>query len=223
MAQKAAKTLAARNTSILNRTLLLSLAFHGTFLLLRFLLLRRSLTIYALLSAPALIIQFWFERIGRPVHGPNGELRRSGEDLEAKGLTEWMWDVLYWTYLCLIIVAVIGDYGWWAYVSAFQALHGVIFLVRCGWKLILPLDNRTTLLRLARVDDFQRRSSRSGWFRRSKWKRSSTKSRRKQKTTKDGKERWTADTIPLSYNCRMNENFMNKDRSFFPRKKKLCI
>ena len=118
MAQKAAKTLAARNVSILNRTLLLTLGFHGTFLLLRLLFLRRSLTLYAILSAPALIIQFWFERISRPTYGPNGELKRSGEDLEAQGLTEWMWDVLYWTYLCLVFVAVIGDYGWWAYVSA---------------------------------------------------------------------------------------------------------
>lgn len=125
MAQKAAKTLAARNVAILNRTLLLSLGFHGTFLLLRFLFLHRSLTLYALLSAPAFLIQFWFERIGRPTHGPNGELKRSGEDLEAKGLTEWMWDVLYWTYICLVTVATIGDYGWWAYVSVDYATPGI--------------------------------------------------------------------------------------------------
>ncbi|KAI9711568.1 MAG: hypothetical protein M1820_002133 [Bogoriella megaspora] len=117
MAQKAAKTLAARNTSILNRTLLLTLGFHGIFLLLRFLLLKRSLIRYLLLSSPALIIQFWFERIGRPTHGVNGELKRSGEDLEAKGLTEWMWDVLYWTYGCLLFVILLGDSAWWLYVS----------------------------------------------------------------------------------------------------------
>ncbi|KAI9683276.1 MAG: hypothetical protein M1822_006141 [Bathelium mastoideum] len=116
MAQKAAKTLAARNVSILNRTLFLTLGIHGTFWLLRLLFLRRSVTSYVLLSAPSLIIQFWFERISRPTFGPNGELKRSGEDLEAKGLTEWMWDVVYWTYLCLGLVIVIGDYGWWAYI-----------------------------------------------------------------------------------------------------------
>ncbi|KAF2229552.1 DUF788 domain protein [Viridothelium virens] len=116
MAQKAAKTLAARNVSVLNRTLLLTIGFHGIFLILRLLFLQRSLMLYSLLSAPAVIIQFWFERIGRPTYGPNGELKRSGEDLEAKGLTEWMWDVLYWTYLCFIFVILIGDYGWWAYI-----------------------------------------------------------------------------------------------------------
>ena len=128
MAQKAAKTLAARNASILNRTLLLTSGFHAIFLMLRLLLLNRSLTLYAILSAPSFLIQFWFERVGRPVHGSDGELKRSGEDLEAKGLTEWMWDVLYWTYICLILVIVIGDYGWWAYVSGLHvnlviALH----------------------------------------------------------------------------------------------------
>lgn len=120
--QKAAKTLAARNTAILNRTLLISLVLHALFLTLRAILFRRSfskrsLALYAVLSAPSLFIQFWFERIGRPQYDQgSGELRKSGEDLEAKGLTEYMWDVMYWTYGCLILVALAGDWAWWAWV-----------------------------------------------------------------------------------------------------------
>ncbi|KAL8724260.1 MAG: hypothetical protein Q9166_008049 [cf. Caloplaca sp. 2 TL-2023] len=121
MAQKAAKQQAARNTAILKRTHLLSLTITAFFVLLRQLVFRASCTratyvLYAALSAPAFIIEFWFERVGRPVTAPNGELKRSGEDLEAKGLTEYMWDVLYWTWGCTVIASIFGDKAWWVYI-----------------------------------------------------------------------------------------------------------
>lgn len=40
-------------------------------------------------------------------------MKRSGEDLEAKGLTEYMWDVTYWTYGCVLLAAIFGDWAWW--------------------------------------------------------------------------------------------------------------
>ncbi|KAL8984485.1 MAG: hypothetical protein Q9177_004689 [Variospora cf. flavescens] len=120
MAQKAAKQQAARNTSILQRTHLISLAVNASFILLRMLVFQASCTrstylLYGLLSVPAFVIEFWFERIGRPAMAASGELKRSGEDLEAKGLTEYMWDVLYWTWGCIIFTTVFGDKAWWAY------------------------------------------------------------------------------------------------------------
>ena len=42
-------------------------------------------------------------------------MKRAGEDLEAKGLTEWMWDVLLFTWGCLGFASVLGDWVWWAY------------------------------------------------------------------------------------------------------------
>ena len=118
--QKALKTLAAKNTSTLNRTHLISLSVNLLFLLLRFFVFtNRSLLRYTLLSFPALVIEFWFERIGRPTYTDtaNGkDLKRAGEDLEAKGLTEWMWDVVYWTWACIVLAAVLGDRAWWLYV-----------------------------------------------------------------------------------------------------------
>jgi len=123
MAQKAAKSLAVRNKQKLDQTRLLTLAIHLFFLFFRGLLFRssftrRSLILYILLSAPSLLIQFWFERIGRPVYGSEpGDLRKSGEDLDAKGLTEFLWDILYWTYGCIMFAAVLGDRAWWLYLT----------------------------------------------------------------------------------------------------------
>lgn len=61
------------------------------------------------------MIEFWFERIGRPTYA-DGDLKRSGEDLEAKGLTEWMWDLTYWTWFCVGLATLIGNKAWYAYV-----------------------------------------------------------------------------------------------------------
>ena len=116
--QKALKTLAAKNTATLNRTHLISLGVNAFWLLLRFLLFRRRLLPYVLITFSALFIEFWFERIARPTYTdtPNGkELKRAGEDLEAKGLTEWMWDIVYWTWGCIVVAAVLGDWAWWLY------------------------------------------------------------------------------------------------------------
>ena len=90
------------------------------FALLRFLLFRSSCTrntylLYFFLSSPALAIEFWLEKIGRPIIASSGEVKRSGEDLEAKGLTEYLWDVLYWSWACTFVAAVFGNKAWWAW------------------------------------------------------------------------------------------------------------
>lgn len=40
-----------------------------------------------------------------------------GEDLDAKGLMEYMWDVIHVTWGCLAGVAVFGEWVWWLWVS----------------------------------------------------------------------------------------------------------
>lgn len=71
--------------------------------------------LYIALSFPAFAIEFWLEKIGRPTFAPSGELTRSGEDLEAQGLTEYLWDVLYWSWGCIGLASVFGDRVWWAW------------------------------------------------------------------------------------------------------------
>ena len=119
--QKAAKQLAARNTAILKRTHLISAFINLLYIVSRFLIFKASSTrnthlLYFLLAGPALAIEIWFERISRPAHDANGELRRSGEDLEAKGLTEYLHDVLYWTWGVTALAAIFGDRLWWLWI-----------------------------------------------------------------------------------------------------------
>jgi hypothetical protein len=94
---------------------LISIILHSLFILLRFFLLSRSLIPYLLLSAPALVLEFYLDRLGRPSYTADGSLRRAGEDLEAKGLTEFMWDIVYWTWINIVLVIVFGDKAWWLY------------------------------------------------------------------------------------------------------------
>ena len=109
---------------------------------------RAALLRYALLCAPALAIELLvFERGSRPRYaaaddaraagaaaaagagagagadageaaGGARELRAAGADLDAPGLTDLLWDVVYWTWAVLALVAVAGEWAWWLYVSA---------------------------------------------------------------------------------------------------------
>ncbi|KAF2677476.1 hypothetical protein K458DRAFT_395975 [Lentithecium fluviatile CBS 122367] len=121
MAQKATKALAAANTKRLNQTALLTFLFHAFYWLLRVLVYRstftkKSLLLYLLLASPQLFVNFVFERQSRPTLLPDGTIKRAGEDLDAKGLTEYMWDITYWTYGNLALVALLGDWAWIFYV-----------------------------------------------------------------------------------------------------------
>ena len=118
--QKAAKQLAARNITKLNQAHLITLGNNVFFLLMRLLVYRSKYTrstllLWVLLSFPAWVVEFWLEKIGRPTYAENGELKKSGEDLEAKGLTDFMWDLMYWTWACITAAALVGDKAWWMY------------------------------------------------------------------------------------------------------------
>ena len=113
--QQAKKQQATRNTATLNRTHLISLGIYVLFILIRLVLFRHSMLPFVLLNLPALAIEFWFERIGRPKYTETGDLRSEGEPLDAKGLTEWMWDVVYWSWGNTVLVALAGNWAWWLY------------------------------------------------------------------------------------------------------------
>ena len=87
---------------------------------------RTSILLYITFGlAPSALIELWFEKIGRPTYtstsggqqqqqqSSTATATRAGEDLEAKGLTEFLWDVVYWTWGCIGVAGVFGDRGWW--------------------------------------------------------------------------------------------------------------
>lgn len=123
MAQKAKKDRAKSNASTLNSMHLSSLSLNALFLVLTTLFLRRSLWTYLILSTPAFICEFILERTGRPSFAPNGTLVKSGEDLAAPGLTEYMFDVIWVTWASLVAVIVFGNWGWvvWSVVPLYGA------------------------------------------------------------------------------------------------------
>ncbi|KAK7425019.1 hypothetical protein QQZ08_008415 [Neonectria magnoliae] len=122
MAQKAKKDRAKSNAASLNSLHIGSLIVNGLFLLVHFLFRPRSLWIYGLLSAPALICQYVLEVSGRPKYDPATKaLRSAGEDLSAAGLTEYMFDVIWVTWASAVLAILFGNWGWilWAAVPAY--------------------------------------------------------------------------------------------------------
>lgn len=95
---------------------MISLGVNAFFIIVGRLFLKRSMLAWFLISLPSFIIEFWFERVARPTYADQGngmELKRAGEDLDAKGLTEWMWDIVYWTWGVIALAAVFGKWAWY--------------------------------------------------------------------------------------------------------------
>lgn len=67
------------------------------------------------------MIEYYLERLGRPSYIPTGDLRSPGEDMEAKGVTEYLWDIVYVTWGVLGLVGIAGEWAWWLWVSALSA------------------------------------------------------------------------------------------------------
>lgn len=127
MAQKAKKDRAKSNAAALSNLHIGAAAVNGLFLAWSLLFRSRSLLVYFLLSLPSFICQFTLEKAGRPKYdGATGALRSSGEDLAAPGLTEYMWDVVWVTWACQVLVLLFGNWLWlvWAVVPAYGAYKG---------------------------------------------------------------------------------------------------
>lgn len=118
MAKKSQKSRAQRNISTLNNLHLSSLAINSGFLLWTFLPFTksRSLLAYAILSIPSFIAEYVLERSGRPVF-IDGAMKSGGHDLDAEGLTEYLFDLVWVTWACLIAVLIVGNWGWLLWVS----------------------------------------------------------------------------------------------------------
>jgi len=133
MAQKARKDRAKNNASTLFNLHITSLVINLFFLAFSLLFRSRSLITYLVLSIPAFACQFILERSGRPstTVSPNGtKTLKAGEDLSAEGLTEYMFDVVWVTWACILSVVVFGNWGWLLYAVL------PVFAVWKGWGLL---------------------------------------------------------------------------------------
>ncbi|KAK3191753.1 hypothetical protein K4F52_002177 [Lecanicillium sp. MT-2017a] len=127
MAQKAKKDRAKANAAALNNLHMGSLAVNVLFLAFHFLLRRRSLLAYGLLSAPSFICEYVLESSGRPKYeADNKTLKSAGEDLAAQGLTEYMFDVIWVTWASAVVAMLFGNWGWllWAVLPAYGLYMG---------------------------------------------------------------------------------------------------
>ncbi|KAK5663891.1 hypothetical protein OQA88_99 [Cercophora sp. LCS_1] len=128
MAQKARKDRAKSNSATLNNLHIGSLLVNGLFLAWHFLFRSRSLFLWFILSLPSFICQGFLEWSGRPSYdSTTNALKKSGEDLSAAGLTEYMFDVIWVTWGAAILVALFGNGAWflWAVVPAYGAYKGM--------------------------------------------------------------------------------------------------
>jgi hypothetical protein len=137
MANKAAKSLAVRNAAALKQMHIITLLVHSIFLFSRAIrfhsITLRSFGVYLLISVPAAMFEFWFEKNSRPTYNSLGDLETAGDDLEAKGLTQYFHDVLIWTHFTIAMSAVFGNKAMWLWAvvpvysvyAAFKAYGGV--------------------------------------------------------------------------------------------------
>lgn len=127
MAQKAKKDRAKANVATLNNLHIGTLTINGVFILFNLIFKRRSLVAYLILSIPAFVAEYILETTGRPKFDATTKaLRTAGEDLAAPGLTEYMFDIIWVTWFCLVSVILFGNWGWlvWAVVPVYGGYKG---------------------------------------------------------------------------------------------------
>jgi hypothetical protein len=114
MAHAAQKKQAVANAARLKTLHTAFLIVNGLFLVSHFLLNRPgSIKAFLVFSVPALFLQYQLERLGRPRYDDRGALLRAGDDLNQPGLTEWMHDVIYVTWICVILSIAFGSNKVW--------------------------------------------------------------------------------------------------------------
>lgn len=127
MAQKAKKDRAKANISTLNTLHIGTLSVNALFIIFNLFIRRRSVLAYGILSIPSLVAEYILETTGRPKFDPYTKaLRTSGEDLAAPGLTEYMFDIIWVTWFCVVAVMFFGNWGWlfWAVIPVFGLYKG---------------------------------------------------------------------------------------------------
>jgi len=148
MANASAKRIASQNEIAIRNLQLGMIISNVLYFIIRLLHPSRSfppslsqLTIYILTFLPSLFLAQHLRTTGRPRRDPvTGTLISSGEDLDARGVTEWCWDVIYVTWACQVGSALLGEWFWFGYLSIpafacwklYTKVIGPMFLGRGG-------------------------------------------------------------------------------------------
>ncbi|CDR42339.1 CYFA0S09e01486g1_1 [Cyberlindnera fabianii] len=119
MAGQSAKKQVASNTKILKEIHLITwttLVFFGLFTL--YFNRPASSKPFIFFSLPSLASLFVLEKTGRPRVDDSGKIIRQGQDLSAEGLTEYLFDVIYYTIICQFLAFATGSNKmWWLYLA----------------------------------------------------------------------------------------------------------
>ncbi|KAI6246891.1 hypothetical protein HI914_05054 [Erysiphe necator] len=127
MAQKSKKERARKNASNLNKLHLGTFGVNLLFLFANFIFIKRSIVAYILFSIPSLIAEYFLETMGRPKFDAKTKaLKSPGEDLSAAGLTDFMFDVIFITWISIFCVIIFGNWGWlvWTSLPLYGAYKG---------------------------------------------------------------------------------------------------
>lgn len=118
MAGAADKKLAQANTLALQQLHTTSVGINAAACVFVFLLKRpRSAWPYLVFLVPALACQYVIERSGRPVVRGNTTVS-PGHDLSQQGVTEWLFDVVYLTWVLDVLMCVLGtNKVWYLYLA----------------------------------------------------------------------------------------------------------
>lgn len=145
MANAAAKKLAQANAEALKQLHLSSIVIFSVTLCLNWLF-QRPLLRFLVLSSPAIVTEYILEKTCRPTYSGR-QLDRPGQDANQGGLTEYLFDVIYLTWICAIFSVLIGPKAWYLYLSApVFAGYKVWGLVKSGKQLFSgpePEENKT--------------------------------------------------------------------------------
>lgn len=113
MANAAAKKLAGTNAKELEKLHKISLAVFGAALILNYIR-GRSLRPLFFYSIPEMVMEYIIEKNSRPKY-VDGQLVNPGGNINQSGLTEYMLDVIYMSWICQCISILFGSRAWWLF------------------------------------------------------------------------------------------------------------
>ncbi|BFZ56499.1 hypothetical protein PYCC9005_003546 [Savitreella phatthalungensis] len=120
MARQAEKQLAKNNATKIAGMRKIAACINLAFILIRLVWQygstnKKTFALYFLTNIVAIGVQLQLERIGKPCFAPDGTLLSPGDDLSQAGVTEYLFDFIYLTWIVFALVAAVTDYAWTLY------------------------------------------------------------------------------------------------------------